>query len=598
MFDKIGWLHISDLHLKSLSESWSQDVVLRAMHKAISDRCATRPLDFVLATGDLSYSGKSDEFIQVAEFFDAVLKDVGLSRGDLFFVPGNHDNDLSVQKYSVIGARATVTNSGQSDDLVGNAPELEQILSRQSAYQEFVGRFVPPDLWQFTPDGLGYVATKTLSPLRISIMGLNSAWLCLSGQKDRGNVVVGERQIIEAVKAVQQERPHFVIALIHHPTFWLSEFEHMIAEDRLRRSCDFILRGHLHETDVQTHVAGDRNCLFVAAGASFETREKRNSFNHVELDIGKGICTITTFEYRPMSGEFIEAAPQNITLAFRHLPKPNALSFASAIAQVAPELLPIAAYLACLLSGDKSEYLAFEDGRVVFLSRDALDALDAGGVTGLSSLTRLFVSLSNLCTFTENEEELRSALTNYRARLCEYGQRLLALATEHTEVREALSTRDEEAKIYMNAKRVGVTRNTVELLRDLRRSDDLATLEQFASRYVDDPHPEVRLEAVRGLAIVNARSPIEADRDHAASSLSELCDSRQSEAEDFATLIQLLIDLDQVHAAKDRIRGALKRFPERLDGFAEIGMTLVNLTGDRAFRDELLELKEFRREGS
>jgi predicted MPP superfamily phosphohydrolase len=278
MFDKIRWLHISDLHLKSQAAAWSQDVVLRALHKAIAEQRVKRPVNFILATGDLSYSGKHDEFLQVEAFFDNLLKELDLSRADVFFIPGNHDNDLSLQKYSVVGARTVLTSAGLADELVGDAIERNQILTRQGAFWKFVSKFVPGGTWRTTPDGLGYIATKTLSPLRLSIIGLNSAWLCHSGQKDHGNVVVGERQIIEVMKAIEEERPHFVIAMIHHPLFWLCSFEHKAIEDRLRQVCDFVLRGHLHETDIQTHVTGDHRCVFAAAGASFKTRESRNSF--------------------------------------------------------------------------------------------------------------------------------------------------------------------------------------------------------------------------------------------------------------------------------------------------------------------------------
>jgi len=40
-----------------------------------------RPVNFILATGDLSFSGKREEFLQVEAFFDTLLKELGLSRG-------------------------------------------------------------------------------------------------------------------------------------------------------------------------------------------------------------------------------------------------------------------------------------------------------------------------------------------------------------------------------------------------------------------------------------------------------------------------------------------------------------------------------------
>lgn len=586
MFDKIRWLHISDLHLKSQAASWSQDVVLRALYKAITDHQTTRPVNFVLATGDLSYSGKQEEFVQVEDLFVTLLKQLGLSPAELFVVPGNHDNDLSVQKYSVAGARTIAISSGPADELIGDVIERDQILTRQRAYRAFVSKFIPSGLWEATPDGLGYVAMKTLQPLRISIVGLNSSWLCQSGRKDQNHLVVGERQIIEAIRIVQEQRPHIVIALMHHPLSWLCPFEETAIGNRLRQVCDFVLRGHLHETDVQTQVSGDRRCVFLAAGASFETRESRNSFNYVELDVGQGMCTFTPFDYVPSSGEFVEMPPQSIALAFRHLPKPEAAGLVTAVLQVAPELSAFAAYLACLLRGDKSEFLAFDDGRPVFLS---LDALEQDGAPDLRSLTRSFMSLRNLCIFSPDQEGLRSTLTAYRGRLYGYGQRLLALADVHPAVRDALADRDMEAKAYILTQGSTAGHYTLSMLRDLRHADDLATLERIASRNLDDPHADVRREARRGLAVVHARSEVQAERAQAVSALIELCEAPQPEAEDFASLIQLLINLNHLSDAKDRIRTALKTFPEKIDGFIEIGISLVGLTGDRAFRDELLQ---------
>jgi predicted phosphodiesterase len=564
-------------------------VILRALHSAITKLRGSKPVNFILATGDLSYSGKKNEFIQVEAFFDDILKDLSLSRADLFVVAGNHDNDLLVQKYSVVGARAILTGSSLTDDLVGDVTEREQILTRQIAYRDFVSRFVPIGLCRMSPDGLAYIATKTLSPLRISIIGLNSAWLCQSGQKDRGNIVVGERQVIEAINAVREERPHLVIALMHHPLFWLCPFEHIAIENRLKQVCDFVLRGHLHEKDVQTHVAGDRRCVFMAAGASFETRESFNSFNHVELDIGQGTCTIIPFEYFPKSGEFVETAPQSIALAFRHLPKPNAVDLVAAILHVAPHLSSIAGYLACLLRGDKSEFLAFDDGRAIFLS---LDALEEDGAPRLMASTRIFMSLRNLCTFSASDADLRETLRTYRDRLCDYGERLLALGKQHSTVAQALSNRDQEAKAYIPSEKATSAHYTLSTLRDLRQSGDLTTLKLLASRSVDDPQPDVRREALRGLALVQAHSPLKEEQEKAISFLREQCDSPNAEADDFVTLLELLLLSNHLPEAKDRIRMAITKFPEKAGGFVEIGMSLVHESGDRAFRDELLQRQD------
>jgi hypothetical protein len=76
--------------------------------------------------------------------------------------------------------------------------------------------------------------------------------------------------------------------------------------------------------------------------------------------------------------------------------------------------------------------------------------------------------------------------------------------------------------------------------------------------------------------------------------LGNLCDSPEANADDFASLINLLVDLNQLPEAKERIRVAIGKFPEKAIGFAEIGMTIVQQTGDRDFRDELLQRRPVR----
>jgi hypothetical protein len=226
----------------------------------------------------------------------------------------------------------------------------------------------------------------------------------------------------------------------------------------------------------------------------------------------------------------------------------------AAILHVAPGLSAIAGYLACLLRGDKSEFLAFDDGRAVFLS---LDALEEGGASCLKATTRSFMSLRNLCAFAEVQTGLRETLATFRNRLCEYGERLLALADGNSTVRDALGNRDREAKAYISKEEVTGPRYTLATLRDLRQSSDFATLNRFASRSAGDQNPDVRREALRGLALINARSPIEEERKQAISLASELCDSPQCEVDDFVLLIQLLMDSNQMPEAKERIRTAI-----------------------------------------
>ena len=64
----ITWLHISDFHFRE-EEAWAQNTVLRAMLDDIQRRCENElQVDFVLATGDLAYSGDEAQYLLARHF--------------------------------------------------------------------------------------------------------------------------------------------------------------------------------------------------------------------------------------------------------------------------------------------------------------------------------------------------------------------------------------------------------------------------------------------------------------------------------------------------------------------------------------------------
>ena len=102
----ISWLHVSDIHMR-VSDAWSQDVVLRAMCERIDDlREQGVVADFILATGDLAFSGKREEYDLTRAFLDALCEASGVPKERIFCVPGNHDIDRSRRKLCFKGARS------------------------------------------------------------------------------------------------------------------------------------------------------------------------------------------------------------------------------------------------------------------------------------------------------------------------------------------------------------------------------------------------------------------------------------------------------------------------------------------------------------
>ena len=204
MIDKFGWLHLSDFHFRGGQDTFSQDVSCEAVLRDIPGRLSTDyPLEFIVATGDIAFSGQRHEYELASTFFDALFGELGLDRNRLFVVPGNHDVDRTRYRYTYQGVSGGLTNQLTVDAFLGQETELGLVMERQSAFRDFKSGLLDIDDMETTRDGLASVRLLNLDGFRISVLELNSAWL--SGEKDEaGNLLIGERQIINALHLVDK----------------------------------------------------------------------------------------------------------------------------------------------------------------------------------------------------------------------------------------------------------------------------------------------------------------------------------------------------------------------------------------------------------
>jgi predicted MPP superfamily phosphohydrolase len=307
LIESFGWLLLSDLHLKAGADPWAQHVVLREMRDDIRQQKLEPAPRFVLVSGDLAHGGGVDEYKQVETVFDAFRSELGLSRADFFLVPGNHDINRAVQKLCFAGARHQLRDSNAVDSFLGDPAEKESLLQRLSDYREFVCRYCDGQGRNVIEGDLGFVAPIDIEGFPISVVGLNSAWLCGREDDDR-NILVGERTVIDVLKMLDQFSPRLVLGIFHHPPEWLQGFDRFALEQRMYPRCDIIHRGHLHEPGVrQVALLPGQACLMVAAGASYAGRQFKNSYAHIAIDLSRSICRVTTFIHD--GGTFIKLPP-------------------------------------------------------------------------------------------------------------------------------------------------------------------------------------------------------------------------------------------------------------------------------------------------
>jgi hypothetical protein len=305
----ITWIHLSDLHFRLAPQTledrkpYDSGIVLAALLEDIAGQIAQYHLrpDFVVVTGDVAFSGRKEEYDLADEFFDRLLETAGLGKERLFVVPGNHDVDRSLVTDAVRARGDAIQDRSQTNAVLATAGDRSELMARFEGYAAWTARYFGSERG-FDSRRYYYVSTVPAGGQQVALLGLNSAWLCASDEDEVKRLVLGERQVRAAIEQAGEAR--LKIAFMHHPFHLLREFDRVDAWSLLTQACDFVLHGHLHETDLLQIQSPDCRAMIVAAGAGYESRSDRNRYNWVRIHLPAGLGTVHLRRYSDAQGGF------------------------------------------------------------------------------------------------------------------------------------------------------------------------------------------------------------------------------------------------------------------------------------------------------
>jgi formylglycine-generating enzyme required for sulfatase activity/predicted MPP superfamily phosphohydrolase len=278
----ITWIHISDLHLEPAGH-YNANVVLTPLLRDIADRRAEDGLspDFIVATGDITYSGQPEEYAVAEQFFDELLEVTRVPKERFFVVPGNHDVDR--RAISMLAERATsvIRDREDSHRVLSDKDDRALVLKRLHNYAAFVNRYFEGRL-EFSDEQYFYAKCFEVGGRSVAVLGLNSAWLS-SAKDDRNNLRITEKQVREALN--KAKAADLRIALMHHPFDWLHDDDRGDVQTLLCAECHFVLHGHLHDVGLLSAATPDSETMVFAGGACYAGRKYPNAYNFVRLDL-------------------------------------------------------------------------------------------------------------------------------------------------------------------------------------------------------------------------------------------------------------------------------------------------------------------------
>ena len=272
-----SWLHVSDFHIKS-GDPYDRNVVLRALvHSVAEFRRRGRQPDLIFATGDIAHSGQEAEYLAATPFFDALCGAAGIDKRRLYVIPGNHDVDHSLG----VGLARTLGSREEADTYFGPSIPKPHVTQKQRAFQQWYDKYFDGIRTFPQTSSCGPVEVVEAGRLRVGILPINSALFC-QGDDDHAKLWIGRRCLDAAIEEVKKLGASVKLQ-IHHPLDWLHEAERSNIRTVLQSNADIILRGHLHETDVEAVAGVMGNVLHMAAGAAYQTRRWPNRVLYANL---------------------------------------------------------------------------------------------------------------------------------------------------------------------------------------------------------------------------------------------------------------------------------------------------------------------------
>ena len=582
----ICWLHISDIHLRKNKE-WSQDIVLQAMcRNIVEQRKAGTSADFILVTGDIAFAGNPQEYVLAEGFFDAIQNVSGVPKERIYCVAGNHDIDRTRQKLCFQGGRETLLSPSQVDELLEAGEDLKTLLIRQENYRKFQESYFKNQEKCWTEDELGYVSNLEIEEVRLAIIALNSAWLAEGGRTDHGQLIIGERQAINAIELAQEtvETPNVLVGMAHHPLHLLREFDRRPVQHRLEEVCHFFHCGHLHEPEARVALRGGTSCLTLTAGALFETRHSQNAHYLVKLDVLHGTRQVDGFRFNPATGSFFLASSD--TYNFEVSPQGNCRvgDLATAIGRHFSLLEPWAHYLSALVLDQKAEFPIPTQTGHAFGSFDVLQVVPNGE---LKHATIGFLTFRNILRVLFNRLSLSEILERHGTVIRRYGEALVTACNTEPALKLRLEEHEKDSRHLAGNEPSEVFSHTIRLFTDLADKQDWFLLRQQAERHVKSTNSTVATWAKRMLALAFANSDEPMDKERAIQYYQSLSKAESADFSDIGNLAILLVENGYLKDATAMVFDGIKRFHSKAGYFAEIGQRIVEATGDRSLRKQI-----------
>lgn len=304
---KLRYLHLSDLHIGYAemrgdtwaTEAFNQDIVIQSMLEALRTLIRENNyFDFIILTGDIARKGKREEYLVAEIFVKSLLKVTCLPQERLYLIPGNHDvNRAEIKKFHL--SLYNFNDQEQINDLLIEPESLDIFTRKFRNFNEFAEKAMGRRHFDSTTFQISEALEleKHGQRFKVNLLGLNSCLFAGYDGDDQQKLALSLYQVHRAINQLN-ENALFSIGYLHHPFLAFHPADE-VCRNRLLQKLDIIHTGHIHKAYGNAFQSTSGEAVVIGAGASYESRTSKNSFNVVEIELATGSAKVQSYKYLP-----------------------------------------------------------------------------------------------------------------------------------------------------------------------------------------------------------------------------------------------------------------------------------------------------------
>jgi len=292
-------IHLSDLHIVSHTNDYS--ISLHKMIDHIFTVTENISKIIIVFTGDLVEKADfSNSEETIYNFFNDLYSKLGTKIIDIVFTPGNHDKKRGLLMLKTL-------KNENNEKFWGNFKKNEWAYFANQ-FDEFlkITHTIRKEIFKLgdTFEGTYGMHITEIDSFKICFLCINSSWLCID-ENDEGRLRVGMFQLDDLRSDYQNKKSeiNLVIALMHHPTDWLTKDEqkylNLYMTDEYRLNTNIMLQGHIHERETYNWYNQNHSLTTLVTGMGWdqqkEIKDNGHRYSLYEINMDSSVIRVNTF---------------------------------------------------------------------------------------------------------------------------------------------------------------------------------------------------------------------------------------------------------------------------------------------------------------